>query len=407
MAKLRLVRGPADAKGRKPVKGYYAEFYDKDRRPSQKRISLATKDQQSARSALAKLERAHAEGEFDPWAGSKSIGAVTGRNATVAAAAEEYVASRTGELAASSLQTDKYVLGRFERALPPGVLVAHVHRDHVEGFLASVANDATRKSYRERVRGFLRWAKETGLRRGDDPVPPPGRGRRERKTQLPKFFAEKELSAVLDHLASDGSPAALAMRDAVVFTAGTGLRRGELCALRWDAVDLADRVVRVAHTEDASPKSGRERVVPLVGDALEVVTRRAAEPGRASVPFVFPGRGGEKLAGDYLGKRFAKYRKRAGVRDGLTFHGLRHTFGSYAVMRGADVFRLKEVLGHADVKATMVYAKLRPVSLRPDMEMCFGGGLLAADAGAGAEALRRENVALREEIARLQSVAED
>lgn len=403
MAKLRLVRGPADAKGRKPVKGYYAEFYDKDRSPAQKRITLSTKDQQSARAALAKLERAHADGEYDPWSGDRKVGAVTGRNVTVAVAIEEYADSRKAELAASSIQTDRYVLGRFEKALPPGVLVAHVHREHIEGFLASVANGATRKSYRERVRGFLRWAKQAGLRRGDDPVPPPGRGRRERKEKLPRFFPEKDLEAVLDHLAEDGSVAALAMRDAVLFAVGTGLRRGELCALRWDAVDLADNVVRVAHTDDASPKSGRERIVPLVGDALGVVARRSSCLSIDAPPFVFPGRGGGKLAGDYVGKRFAEYRKRAGLRDGLTFHGLRHTFGTYSVMRGMDVYQLKEIMGHSDVKTTMIYAKLRPVSLRPAMEMCFGGGILGS--GGGAEALRRENAALREEVARLQAAS--
>lgn len=192
------------------------------------------------------------------------------------------------------------------------------------------------------------------------------------------------------------------MHDAVVFAVGTGLRRGELCALRWDAVDLADGVIRVAHTEDASPKSGRERIVPLVGDALEIVVRRAACLSGDASPFVFPRRGGEKLAGDYLGKRFAEYRKRSGLREGLTFHGLRHTFGSYSVMRGMDVYRLKEIMGHSDVKTTMIYAKLKPTSLRPDMRMCFGAGILGV--GGGAEGLQRENAALREEIARLQSV---
>ena len=316
-------------------------------------------------------------------------------------AAAEYVESRRQDLAASSLATDASVLRAFGRSLPVAALVSHVRREHVDRYLAGVENPDTRNSYRERLRGFFRWAAERGLRRGDDVVPPKGKGRRERREKLPRFFSEAQLGTLLDHLDSDTLPASSAMRDVVVFAVGTGLRRGEICALRWDAVSLDDRVVRVSHTEDASPKSGRERAVPLVGDALGVVQRRAAGRGADPSPFVFPGARGAKLNGQYLGGRFFEYRERAGLRKGLTFHGLRHTFGSYAVMRGMDVYRLKEIMGHADIKTTMKYARLRPASLRPDMERCFGGGVVGFSSESPEAALTREVAALRAEIAAL------
>ena len=409
MAKLRAKRGPATGRKRGPLKGYYAEFYDADRSPKQIRFSLKTKDEQTARAKLLRLERAFALGEFDPWAGDRNVDAVAGRSQTVTKAAEEYVEARRPSLAESSLQTDRYVLRGFDKTLPPGLLVAHVRREHVERYLGSVENPSTRNSYRERLRGFFRWASEVGLRRGGDVVPPKGKGRQERREKLPRFFSEAQLSKVMDHLSEDGGPAATAMRDVVMFAVGTGLRRGEICALRWDAVSLTDRVVRVSHTDDASPKSGRERTVPLVGDALSVVQRLAERRGPGAPPFVFPGAGGAKLNGGYLGNRFAEYRKRAEVRDGLTFHGLRHTFGSYAVMRGMDLYRLKEIMGHADIKTTMKYAKLRPASLRPDMERCFGGGVVSEkdpDGEKGKAALVREIKALREEVSKLRGAAE-
>ena len=129
-----------------------------------------------------------------------------------------------------------------------------------------------------------------------------------------------------------------------------------------------------------------------MGDALEVARRRSAALAEGAPPFVFPGDDGAKLKDGTLSRQFARCREQAGIRKGLTFHGLRHTFGSYSVMRGMDIYRLKEIMGHADVKTTMKYARLRPASLRPDMERCFGGGVLQPGEGKGGEAegLRRE-----------------
>lgn len=401
MARLRAKREKPTGKRRGRLKGFYAEFYSADQRPKQIRFSLRTKDEQAARAKLLRLERAYAAGEFDPWAGDRDINATTGVSATILEASGEYVESRSLSLAKSSIDTDTSVLRSFARSLPPGILVSHVRRDHVDSFLNGVANPSTRNSYRERLRGFFRWATDRGYCKGGDVVPPKGKGRQERREQLPRFFSEDELALVLQHLSEDGSSPALTMRDIVTFAVGTGLRRAEICALRWEAVSMEDSIVRVSHTEDAAPKSGRERAVPLVGDALAVIHHR--ERKKATSPFVFPGAGGAKLNGQYLGKRFAEYRKRSGVRDGLTFHGLRHTFGTYAVRRGMDVYRLKEIMGHADIKTTMKYARLRPASLRPDMERCFGGGLLP---NASTEsATRQELERLRAEIAMLRSAA--
>ena len=52
-------------------------------------------------------------------------------------------------------------------------------------------------------------------------------------------------------------------------------------------------------------------------------------------------------------------------------------------MRGGDIYRLKEVLGHADIQTTMIYAHLRPEALRQEMEKCFGAGRTPIYAEAG------------------------
>ena len=63
---------------------------------------------------------------------------------------------------------------------------------------------------------------------------------------------------------------------------------------------------------------------------------------------------------------------RPNTRGEYHFHTLRHTFASWWVMGGGDLYRLKEVLGHASIEQTMKYAHLRPEAQKDDMDRIFG-----------------------------------
>lgn len=84
---------------------------------------------------------------------------------------------------------------------------------------------------------------------------------------------------------------------------------------------------------------------------------------------------------------------------------LRHTFASWRVLRGGDLYGLKEVLGHADIQTTMIYAHLRPDAIREEMEKCFGNqtrpsktSLTVDELQTLIQELRLENAQLRETI---------
>ncbi len=154
--------------------------------------------------------------------------------------------------------------------------------------------------------------------------------------------------------------AAESEQDAAIFltAAFTGLRRGELVALRVRAVDFAGETIRVegsyAGGELSTPKSGKPRAVPMVPEVATALSRlldRRGDP--AADELVFAGEGGGYLDGSALRRRYAAAQKRAGLRP-LRFHDLRHTFGSLAVKR-SDIVELQAWMGHADVKTTMRY----------------------------------------------------
>jgi integrase len=155
--------------------------------------------------------------------------------------------------------------------------------------------------------------------------------------------------------------------DAAVYltAAFTGLRRGELLALRWRDVDFANSTVRVrasyAGGALTTPKSGKVRSVPLAPDvasALAKLSQREWFTGDDDL--VFPGETGEYMDGSALRRRYKEALQRAGLRP-LRFHDLRHTFGTQVIGNPrVSILQLKEWMGHADIDTTMRYLHFAP-----------------------------------------------
>ena len=146
----------------------------------------------------------------------------------------------------------------------------------------------------------------------------------------------------------------------------TGLRQGELIALRWRDVDFPGEHVRVtaSYTNGhlTSPKSGRVRAVPMAPAVASALARLGDRDGwTGDDDLVFPGFGGSYLDASALLKRYKRALAAAGLRP-LRFHDLRHTFGTTTI-RKADIVRVQEWMGHADIETTRKYLHFVP---RPD-----------------------------------------
>jgi integrase len=174
-----------------------------------------------------------------------------------------------------------------------------------------------------------------------------------------EVFSPEEIHALVRAAESE--------QDAAIFltAAFTGLRRGELVALRWRSVDFARQTIRVvaSYSERAlsSPKSGRARSVPMAPPVAEALARLAGrghddqEDG-----LVFPGTFGEYLDGSALYRRYKLALQRAGLRP-VRFHDLRHTFGTQVISNpSVSILQLKAWMGHADIDTTMRYLHYAP-----------------------------------------------
>ena len=150
----------------------------------------------------------------------------------------------------------------------------------------------------------------------------------------------------------------------VVLTAMlTGLRRGELFNLVWQDVYLPEsREGRGRITVRAEgAKSGKTRTVPLPNECRDVLTEwKKLTEFSQSRDCIFPNGKGERLTD--IKTAFKNLLKRAGISE-FTFHDLRHHYASSLVQKGATLYEVQKLLGHASTTTTVKYAHLAPETL--------------------------------------------
>lgn len=138
----------------------------------------------------------------------------------------------------------------------------------------------------------------------------------------------------------------------VVLSMNTGLRRGELLGLAWANIDFECGTLTVA---GESAKSGHTRRIPLNQEARGVLENWGGLTNKTGL--VFKGRYGGQL--DNVRKSWAGVLKSADIQN-FRWHDLRHHFASRLVMNGADIYVVKELLGHSTIAITEKYAHLAP-----------------------------------------------
>ncbi len=283
---------------------------------------------------------------------------VVGKGATVAQAAEEYLRYIEHDRARkpSTVQGYRWVINAWIAPALGELRVEDVTSAHVEAWIAALERKpSTRRKALVLLHGiFQRATRVYGL--PSNPVADVEKPPQTRSGDI-EVFSPEEVWALARAAASE--------RDRAIFltAALTGLRMGELLALHWRDVDFAGSLLRVrasyAGGALTTPKSGKVRSVPLAPDVGRALARLAdRELFTAADDLVFPGEAGEFLDGSALRRRYKAALERAGLRQ-LRFHDLRHTFGTRMIAK-ADIRRVQEWMGHADIQTTMRYLHYAP-----------------------------------------------
>jgi len=308
-----------------------------------------------------------------------------GRNpmlARIAPAPFEYVAKEFMEKYVKpqrrDVKTFKYSL-RLLSEYFKGKTLQQITPRMVDDFVASrIEQDGVQPGTTNRQRAHLQklfnWArKKTDYYRGENPVEAV-----ERQDEAPgriRFLTPAEADALVaaapDHL-----------RPIILCALHTGGRRGEVLALKWEHIDLENRVVTFVRE---NTKSGKQREIPINDVLLAVLKERRKVMHIGG--YVFTRRG--KRLHD-VRTAFETAREDAGLKKGdVVFHSLRHTFASWFMINGGDIYRLQKFMGHSTLALTQRYAHLSPKFLRDGVQYIGAppastGDRLETSAGSGA-----------------------
>lgn len=137
------------------------------------------------------------------------------------------------------------------------------------------------------------------------------------------------------------------LRPLIVLAIETGMRRGELLSLRWEHVNLEQRVAHLPLT-----KNGTSRDVPLSTRAVE--TLRAHRTGESETVFT--------AAPNAVRLAWERLKRRVGLED-LHLHDLRHEAVSRLFERGLNVAEVATISGHRELRMLSRYTHLRAVDL--------------------------------------------
>ena len=141
----------------------------------------------------------------------------------------------------------------------------------------------------------------------------------------------------------------------------SGIRKGELVALRWEDLDIEQRTISVSKqaTKDEAgnlvvtrPKTEHSiRQISIPQEAVDLLVREHAK--HPSNPWLFPSsRTGAMYHPDSVATLHQRILKDAGL-EHLRFHDLRHTFATLALQNGVDIKTVSAMLGHYDAGFTL------------------------------------------------------
>lgn len=342
--------------------GYYLRFYEDGRRRilASRQPSFA-----EARRMLIGIEARIARGE-------KGVPERSGARLSVRELVElflvEYSRPRLKDLESyreatrHSLKKPLLLIGELpvDRLTPADV-------GRVRDALRRELGPGTVKTYLDRLSIVLSW----GVRRGLLPSNPCRDVERPRAPGSLDFLSYDEVRTLLSAASERTRTLSERMRSvAITIAVHTGLRKGELFGLRWTDLDLDTQRLTVARSFEEATKSGKSRHLRIPSAILPVLTEWRSicpqTPGGTVLPI---GRTGSRTACKGVMLALPELMQELGLRKVRhPWHLLRHTFASHFVMSGGNILALQKILGHSDLKMTMIYAHLAPDFLGHEME---------------------------------------
>lgn len=170
--------------------------------------------------------------------------------------------------------------------------------------------------------------------------------------RVPRFLTSEQRRNLLAVAHADSRDAYLLIALGVYL----GLRKAELGALRWEDIDLKQKIALVANQETFTTKNRKNRAVPICDELAEILAPYVRTTGYVLMPrlTIKP----KKRYRWEFRRLFASLVANAALPDWVTPHVLRHTFASLAAQAGVSLFKIGAWMGHSMTEVTEIYAHL-------------------------------------------------
>jgi len=207
------------------------------------------------------------------------------------------------------------------------------------------------------IAGAIRYAKKLGYQVSDFELPtiklPKGRLR-----YLSNEEEQRLLAEIDPYRHVEGMPAfnqrnplvkqqMIDLYHLIIVLLDTGARHGEICQLEWGNINLEKRTIALWR-----PKVQNESVIYMTDRVVEILNERYR---KRTTKYLFTNKQG--LARKTLTHVIQRAFRRAGL-EGCSAHTLRHTHATRLIQNGLNLYEVKEILGHSDIKTTMRYAHI-------------------------------------------------
>jgi site-specific recombinase XerD len=168
---------------------------------------------------------------------------------------------------------------------------------------------------------------------------------------LPDILSTLEVKELLDKTKN------LKHRTALTVIYGLGLRSGELLSLEINNIDGERNLIKIV-----AAKGKKDRFLPLTVDLKEILRQYYKQ--YRPVKFLIEGnKAGENYSAESLRAIFKAATRRAGIRKKVTVHSLRHSYATHLMEAGVSIRVIQELLGHNDIKTTLIYTHVSQPSL--------------------------------------------
>lgn len=205
------------------------------------------------------------------------------------------------------------------------------------------------------VRQVFNHAKRNGVYAGESPTSMVAQPKLNNKRE--RFLTYEEADSLLAKVATKSQW----LYDMALLSLHCGIRAGEIFDLSWGCVDFENGTILLMDT-----KSGKNRRAYMTSEVREMLKNNG--PGMPN-ELIFKDTKGNKIAD--ISNSFARVIEELGLNAGVTdrrlkvtFHTLRHTYASWLVMDGTDLYTVMKLLGHSTIAMTERYSHLSSDTLR-------------------------------------------